>query len=51
MKIDLTCPAELWRYELPQEDYAACDLLLYNLSDKLISSVEVTLILTGKDGS
>ena len=51
MKIDLTCPAELWRYELPQEDYAACDLLLYNLSDKLISSVEVTLILSGKDGS
>lgn len=50
MKIDLTCPAELWRYELPKEDYHACDLLLFNLSDKVITSVEVTLILSDKDG-
>lgn len=50
MKIDLTCPAELWRYELPKEDYHACDLLLFNLSDKVITSVEVTLILSDRDG-
>lgn len=50
MKIDLTCPAELWRYELPKEDYRACELILFNLSDKVITSVEVTLILSNKDG-
>lgn len=50
MKIDLTCPAELWRYELPKEDYRACELLMFNLSDKVITSVEVTLILSDKDG-
>ena len=48
MKIDLTCPAELWRYELPREDYRACDLMMYNLADKMITSVEVTLILFDK---
>ncbi len=48
MKIDLTCPAELWRYELPKEDYRACDLMMYNLADKVITSVEVTLILFDK---
>ena len=50
MKIDLTCPVEMWRYDLPQKDYDACNLTLYNLSDKVITSVEVTLILTAGDG-
>ena len=43
MKIDLTCPVELWRYELPTETDEACRLLLYNLSDKLVASMQVTL--------
>ncbi len=43
MKIDLTCPVELWRYELPTETDDACRLLLYNLSDKEVSSLQVTL--------
>ena len=45
MKIDLTCPAELWRMRLPREDSPACELTMYNLSDKLIVSMEVTLTL------
>ena len=45
MRIDLSCPAELWRYELPKEDYPICGLMLYNLGEKIIVSVEVTLIL------
>jgi tetratricopeptide (TPR) repeat protein len=43
MKIDLTCPVELWRYELPTETEDACRLLLYNLSDKIVTSMQVTL--------
>ena len=45
MKIDLTCPAELWRSVLPQKDAPVCELTMYNLSDKLIVSIEVTLTL------
>jgi TolA-binding protein len=43
MKIDLTCPVELWRYDLPTETDEACRLILYNLSDKLVASMQVTL--------
>ncbi len=43
MKIDLTCPVELWRYELPTETDEACRLLMYNLSDKDVASMQVTL--------
>ncbi len=43
MKIDLTCPVELWRYELPTETDDVCRLLLYNLSDKDVASLQVTL--------
>ena len=43
MKIDLTCPVELWRYELPTQADEPCSLLLYNLSDKDVSSIQVTL--------
>lgn len=50
MRIDLTCPAELWRYELPRSGYPACELMLYNLGEKTIVSVEVTVILTDRDG-
>lgn len=45
MRIDLTCPVELWQFELPSEGYPACSLMLYNLSDRLVSSVEVTAVL------
>ena len=50
MKIDLTCPAEVWRAVLPGAERPACELTLYNLSDKLIVSVEVTLTLLDAAG-
>lgn len=49
LKIDLSCPAELRKYELPRENYPACDLMLYNLARKTITSVEVTLSLILQD--
>lgn len=50
LKIDLTCPAELWRYELPRKDYPACELMMYNLGERIIVSMELTVILTDRQG-
>ena len=50
MKIDLSCPAELWRLDLPTEADRACALKMYNLSGKVINSVEVTLLLLDAKG-
>lgn len=47
MKIDLTCPVELWRFQLPTPEYALCAFLLYNLSAKPVASVQVTLGVPG----
>ena len=43
MKIDLTCPVELWQYAMPTEDDAECTFVMNNLSDKVVTSVQVAL--------
>ncbi len=43
MKIDLTCPVELWQYALPNEKDTECTFVMNNLSDKVVTSVQVTL--------
>ena len=43
MKIDLTCPVELWQYAMPNETEAECTFVMNNLSDKVVTSVQVTL--------
>lgn len=43
MKIDLTCPVELWQYSMPTENNAECTFVLNNLSSKVVVSVMVTL--------
>ena len=49
--IDLTCPAEIFRTALPTGDIPAATLTLFNLSDRVISSVEVSLrLLDDEDG-
>ena len=40
MKIDLTCPVELWHYALPTEQYPVCRLQLFNLTEKTVVSVQ-----------
>lgn len=50
MKIDLSCPAEVWKCARPRTDYPACDITLYNLSDKPVNSVEVTLTQYDRNG-
>ena len=50
MLIDLSCPAEVFRALLPTEDVPAAAVTLYNLSDRVIVSVEVRLRLLGDGG-
>ena len=51
MLIDLTCPAEVFQAALPTEEVPAASLALYNLSDRVIVSVEVTLKLLSGSGA
>ncbi|MBQ9325930.1 MAG: tetratricopeptide repeat protein [Clostridia bacterium] len=45
MKIDLTCPAEVLRCRLNDENHNQADVTLNNLADKTVTSTEVTLVL------
>ena len=50
MLIDLSCPAEIFRVALPTEQIPAASLLMYNLSDRVITSAEVTVRLLSDKG-
>ncbi|MDR0397088.1 MAG: hypothetical protein LBH66_07280 [Oscillospiraceae bacterium] len=43
MKVDLTCPLELWEYRLPSKDSPECVLTLFNLENRTISSMQISL--------
>ena len=51
MLIDLTCPAEVFETTLPTEEIPAVGLSLYNLSDRVIVTAEVTLKLLSGSGA
>ena len=51
MLIDLTCPAEVFETALPTTEIPAVSLALYNLSDRVIVSAEVTLKLLSGSGA
>lgn len=40
MRIDLTCPVELWNYALPTRQYPVCRLQLFNLTESNVVSVQ-----------
>ena len=48
MRIDLTCPVELWQYAMPTESASECTFVMNNLSNKVVASVMVTLNCYGK---
>ncbi len=50
MLIDLTCPAEVFQVSLPTEEHPSAELSLYNLSDRVIVSAEITLKLQNERG-
>lgn len=43
MKMDLTCPVELWQYAMPTETASECTFVMNNLSQKVVVSVQATL--------
>ena len=48
--IDLSCPTEIFRTALPTEEIPAATVTLFNLSDRVISSAEVSLRLLDAAG-
>ncbi len=43
MKVDLSCPIELWAYELPTKENQTCSFTFFNLGELTISSIQVTV--------
>ena len=50
MLVDLSCPAEIFRTALPTEGIPAVSMIMYNLSDRVITSAEVTAVLLSVSG-
>ena len=40
MKIDLTCPVELWHHARPTHDDPGCRLQLFNLTEQIVVSIQ-----------
>lgn len=51
MKIDLTCPVELWHYALPTEQFPLCRLQLFNLTEQTVSSIQAVFTCFDGEGS
>ena len=50
MRIDLTCPVELWHFQMPTKSYPVCTVQLYNLSEKTVASVQACFLCYDGDG-
>lgn len=51
MRIDLTCPVELWHYALPTQQYPVCRLQLFNLTEQTVTSVQAVFSCFDQGGS
>ena len=50
MRIDLTCPVELRRCSMPSPEYPVCEMDVFNLAEKAVSSVQVCLLCFDENG-
>ena len=50
MRIDLSCPVELWHFRLPAPDKPTVSLHMFNLSDKTVVSMQAAFICYREDG-
>ena len=50
MKIDLTCPVEMWHCKMPTAEYPALTMQVYNLSDKNATSLQVCVLCYDETG-
>ena len=44
MRIDLSCPVELWHCKIPTPDEPVCVMQMYNLSEKTVSSLQMCIL-------
>ncbi len=51
MKVDLFCPVEVYNYELPTPEQPYCSLVLFNLAEKIVRSVQVSMLLFDAEGN
>ena len=50
MKIDLSCPVELWHFKLPTAEYPVVRLNLFNLSEKAVTSIQAAFLCFDGEG-
>ncbi|MBR6808940.1 MAG: hypothetical protein IKM64_01560, partial [Clostridia bacterium] len=50
MRIDLTCPVEMWHCKMPTQDYPVLTMEIYNLSEKDVKSIQVCLLCYDREG-
>lgn len=50
MKIDLSCPVELWHFRMPTREYPVVTLQLFNLTDKAVSSIQAAFLCYNAQG-
>lgn len=51
MKIDLTCPVELWHHALPTQEDPACRLQLFNLTEQIVVSIQAVFSCYDRSGA
>ena len=51
MRIDLSCPVEVWHCKMPTPQYPCVTMQIYNLSDKEVSSLQVCVVCFDAEGS
>ncbi|MBR5231345.1 MAG: hypothetical protein IKW00_03750 [Clostridia bacterium] len=51
MKIDLSCPVELWHHALPTPDNPLCRLQLFNLTEQTVVSVQAVFSCYDQNGA
>ena len=51
MKIDLTCPVELWHHALPTHDDPVCRLQLFNLTEQTVVSIQAVFSCYDRSGA
>ncbi len=50
MKIDLSCPVELWHFRMPTPAYPVVTLQLFNLSEKTVTSIQAAFFCYDQEG-
>ena len=50
MRIDLTCPIELWHCKMPTPEYPILTMQIYNLSEKDVGSVQFCVLCYNGEG-